>query len=157
MMHYSYLLPNKKTTVVFSQNVLTHMFSFAQDKSRLAEAGGQLFSRNPDETTIVIDEITGPYLTDKRTRYSWIPDATNMSFDREKLFSQEVYVVGLWHTHPERIPRPSRKDKVTCEKHLRLLDPAYKGFLLITLGNGRPIPAISIEYLERVNYKWHSL
>lgn len=157
MTHYSYQLPNKKTTIVFSHNVLTHMFSFAQDKPHLREAGGQLFSRNPDESTIIIDVITGPYFTDKQTRYNWIPDVTKMSFDRERLFVQETYVVGLWHTHPERIPCPSRKDKVTCEKHLRLLDPVYKGFLLITLGNGHPIPAISVEYLERDNHKWHNL
>ena len=151
--NYSYLLPDKKTKVIFSKNVLEHMFSFVQDKYHLSEAGGQLFSRNPDDANIIIDEITGPYLSDKRSRYNWIPDVTKMSSDREQLFDKGSYIIGLWHTHQELTPHPSQKDKVTCEKHLQLLDSVYRGFLLITMGNGSPNPVLSIEYLERKDYK----
>lgn len=154
---YAYVLPDNKTKIIFSQNVLEHMFSFVQDKVHLPEAGGQLFSKNPDDGNIIIDEITGPYPTDKRSRYNWIPDITKMSFDREQLFDKGLYIVGLWHTHPELTPHSSQKDKITCEKHLQLLDSVYRGFLLITIGNGSPNPVLSTEYLERKGYKWHKL
>lgn len=152
-----YILPDEKTKIVFSDEVLKHMLSFIQDKGHLPEAGGQLFSKNPDNERIVIDKITGPYPTDRRSRYSWVPDTKKMSDDRERLFHNGWYIVGLWHTHPELKPKSSLKDKITCEKHLQLLDSAYKGFLLITIGNECKNLALATEYLERINHKWHKL
>ncbi|MFD1261675.1 MPN domain-containing protein [Entomomonas asaccharolytica] len=155
--NHSYILPDKKTKIIFSEKILTYMFSLAQNKPYMTESGGQIFCKNPDDANIIIDEITGPYPTDKRSRYSWIPDVKQMSNDRELLFGKGFYIAGLWHTHPELKPKSSSKDRMTGQKHLQLLDPVYKGFLLITMGNGGKFPILSVEYLERKNYQWHTL
>lgn len=155
--NYSYILPDEKTKIIFSQTVLKHIYSNIQNKIYLPEAGGQIFSKNPDEANIIINGITGPYLTDRRSRYGWVPDIKQMSFDREYLFNKGLYIMGLWHTHPEPRPTPSRKDQITCEKHLQMLDPVYKGFFLITAGNTDQRFMLSVEYLERKSHSWYKL
>lgn len=149
-----FLLPNN-VKVEFSANVILHFIRNAQlpKNKKNVEVGGQLFSLNPHESHIIIDTATGPYASDKSSKYFWKPDAKQMSSDRKNLFCKSLYVVGLWHTHPEAYPQSSAQDKITSLKHLNLLDKTYQGFLLITVG----FKELSVEYLEKSTKKWYLL
>lgn len=149
-----YILPNG-SKIEFSTNVIQHFKENIQSpqnkKSR--EAGGQLFAQNPNEAYVYVNIITGPYASDKRSKYSWKPDTSIMSNDRDKLFKDGIFVIGLWHTHPEMYPQSSSQDKSTCLQHLNLLDSSYQGFLLITVG----YEDILVEYLDKQTNQWYKL
>lgn len=149
-----YILPNG-SQIEFTTNIIQHFQEnkqFPQNK-KSREAGGQLFSPNPNEAYVYVNIITGPYSSDKRSKYSWKPDTSIMSNDRDKLFKDDMFVVGLWHTHPEMYPKSSSQDKTTCLQHLNLLDRSYQGFLLITVG----YEDILVEYLDKQTNQWHKL
>ena len=154
MNQQAYILPNG-SKIEFSANVIQHFKENVQlpQNKKSREAGGQLFSPNPNEAYVYINTITGPNISDKRSKYSWKPDTNIMSSDRDNFFKDGMFVVGLWHTHPERYPQSSSQDKVTCLKHLNLLDQSYQGILLITVG----YEDISVEYLEKITNQWHKL
>lgn len=150
----TYELPNGSTKIFFSEAVINHMRNNIQNDSEQSyEVGGQLFAQNICEAPVCICKITGPYPTDQRSRYGWVPDTDLMSKDRITCFNSGLYVVGLWHTHPESVPTSSLQDRQTAEKHLDLLEDCYNGFLLITMGYDH----VSVEYLTRKDKVWHQL
>ena len=59
--------------LVFSSAVLEHFAKYRQRRLRQREAGGQLFARLtlPD---IIVEEATGPRLSDWRTRTTYRPN-----------------------------------------------------------------------------------
>jgi len=44
--------------------------------------------------------------------------------------------VGLWHTHPEKIPSPSGLDCQTTEDYLKAFQGQREHYLMVILGNG---------------------
>ena len=153
MQDKKYHLPTESILII-NKSVIQHFKNYVQEpKDKKRESGGQLFSHNPHKKNVVIDRITGPYISDKSSRYSWKPDVQKMSKDRENLFEEQYYIVGLWHTHPEGYPKSSNQDKKTCRKHLDLLEENYNGFLLCTMGYEN----LLVEYLDRSTMKWYKL
>lgn len=139
MFERSFLLPEGRGKVVFSSNVLQHMYGYAQTFFWSREAGGQLFSATPEQAAVTISLATGPYGQDRRSRWGFNPDIHKATEDRIQLYAKGLYPVGLWHTHPEPQPRPSNSDRVTTEDYLAAFQGDMEGFLLAILGNkGNP-------------------
>ncbi|MBI6949358.1 Mov34/MPN/PAD-1 family protein [Pseudomonas koreensis] len=143
--------------MLIKSDVLGGFYSNIQNKCFKKEAGGQLFSRNINANPIVIERSTGPYPSDQRGRHSWKPNKEQLIKDREALFKNGLYVVGLWHTHPQATPHPSTIDRSTCEAHASLLDSSYNGFLMITVGNSGSPPNLSVYFSDRKTKNWYSL
>lgn len=133
-------MPGGSGLLVFTEGVLEHMYRYAQLGLFQREAGGQLFCSTPHHPDILIDAVTGPNSKDKRRRCSFIPDVTQANADRHQKFAEGRHAVGLWHTHPEKLPTPSSQDLQTTREYLEAFNSTMDGFLLIVLGNyGAPI------------------
>ena len=133
-------LPNNRGVIRFNTESLQHMYSHAQTRWNKPEAGGQLFSKAPESSEVLICCVTGPHPTDRRSRCGFCPDVKMANTDRQNLFSLGYYAVGLWHTHPEHTPAPSIKDIRTTHEYLQAFNGEMEGFLLITIGNkGTPL------------------
>lgn len=140
MTERSFRLPDDRGIIKFSAAVLTHMYCYAQNNFWKTEAGGQLFSKTPECESVLIDLATGPYPSDRRSRYGFRPDLNAANRDREENFKLDYHAVGLWHTHPESIPSPSPTDRTTACEYLHAFNGEMDGFLLVILGNrGSPL------------------
>lgn len=128
-------LPEDRGIVVFSNEVLRHMYRYAQLSFWDREAGGQLFSSTPEQSLVTISLATGPCRKDRRTRCSFHPDVHKATEDRFQQFAKGLHAVGLWHTHPEAWPTPSNEDRITTQKYLEAFHGDMEGFLLAILGN----------------------
>ncbi|MBS3965547.1 MAG: Mov34/MPN/PAD-1 family protein [Methylomonas sp.] len=134
-----FLLPDYRGRVLFDDRVLRHMYKYTQTRFWHCEAGGQLFSETPHESSVVVSVVSGPHLRDSRSRHNFVPDLTSATRDRQSQFSLGRHAVGLWHTHPEANPSPSNQDYETTWKYLEAFDGMMNGFLLVILGNyGNP-------------------
>jgi len=73
------------------------------------ESVGQLYSRDLTTDTIVIDQATllKPAWS-QRARVQFVPSAATA--ERKRMFSKGLHCIGIWHTHPEPVPSPSRED-----------------------------------------------
>ncbi len=112
---------------------MNHIAEQQQNAPHAAEAGGQLFARIT-ESCITVQRATGPRSTDRRTRYGYIPDRKKEQQEIDEMFQAGLLFIGDWHTHPEKIPTPSRSD-------LQSIKNIYKGsrhhlpaFLLLIAG-----------------------
>jgi integrative and conjugative element protein (TIGR02256 family) len=133
-------LPDNRGTVTFSVEVLKHMYKYAQTSFWSTEAGGQLFSMNPEQSSVQISLATGPYQQDLRTRWQFSPNIQKATEDRFQQFTKGLHSVGLWHTHPEAYPTPSISDQNTTKKYLDYFQGDMDGYVLAILGNkGEPL------------------
>jgi integrative and conjugative element protein (TIGR02256 family) len=106
-------LPNHKKLKI-SFEVIELMFSYAQDSFVTLESGGILIGRILESTSdYVIDVASTPMLKDIQARSSFKRDeeAHQEFFDKHWVLQEgRCFYLGEWHTHPEKVPRPSQID-----------------------------------------------
>lgn len=144
-----FLFPGFRHYVLFTAEVLDHMYAYTQRRPWHREAGGEVYTPDHNTNSTVITAATGPNLGDHRKRHAFNPDVEAVTRDRNKMFVQGLHAVGLWHTHPEAQPVPSELDHKTTEKYLEAFQGDRDFYLLIILGNRGTPPAMvvwSVEY-----------
>lgn len=120
-------------TLVLTDPVLARLDRHRQAKWWRREAGGQLFARfsSPD---VVVELATGPRWSDRRSRFSYVPDrrAEQAEIDRENRKGRTY--VGDWHTHPEASPAPSPRDIDSIRETFSESQLGLQGLILIIVG-----------------------
>lgn len=100
--------------LIFTEQAVAQLLSYVQWRCWQAEAGGVLLGRHLlDSADVVVDEITGPQPTDRRSRFAFFRSRRHEVIARERWQAEAntLAYLGLWHTHPEDSPTPSSVDK----------------------------------------------
>jgi integrative and conjugative element protein (TIGR02256 family) len=139
-----FFYPDFRRYVLFRADVLDHMYAHTQRRPWQKEAGGEIYTTDPDTHGLIITAATGPNSGDRRGRYSFNPDIEAATRDRERLFAQGLHAVGLWHTHPEARPVPSGLDHKTTDEYLEAFRGDRDFYLLVILGNRGNPPDIAV-------------
>ena len=119
-----------------SDGALQMMLGYCQHGRKDPEAGGILLGRLISEAVdVVIDTVTVPGPTDRRSRFSFFRDRKRTQQEVTQAWSESaatrVYL-GEWHSHPEDCPEPSGQDL----KNWRLISERSKyeqNFLLFLI------------------------
>lgn len=105
---------SNKGKLKLSDEALLRMYSFIQNEKQDEEAGGVMLGRFlKDSKDIVVDHVTIPMISDKRSRLSFIRSKKmhQRIIDKEWENSKGTCnYLGEWHTHPEEYPTPSKVD-----------------------------------------------
>lgn len=133
-----YLLPSGDEHVVLCEQVLRHMNGHRQTRIWHREAGGQLFGRFAPGA-MLIERITGPRRSDRRSRASYHPDRMAEQREIHDLHTLGFHYVGDWHTHPEPFPTPSTVDRSAMVDMFANSSTQAEGFLLVVVGTA-PFP-----------------
>lgn len=143
---------------MFSPEVLTHMYGYAQRRFLSCEAGGQLFSPVVHRPIVEVTHLSGPNSRDRRSRHKLDWDVPQADADRANHFSEGRHVIGLWHTHPEANPSPSVQDEKTTRQFLKALAGNMQGFLLVIVGNQGETPNMGVWVAQEGSRKsWLAL
>ena len=104
------LLPNGKVVDVLS-TVLDEICKWIQDDCSKPESGGYIVGYQHEHTgNISLEAVSHPYPMDIRNRVKFdIRDPRHQVFLKKARFHKSYYM-GVWHTHPQRIPVPSSID-----------------------------------------------
>ena len=94
-----FFYPDFRRYVLFTTDVLDHMYVHAQRHLWQKEAGGEIYAIDPDARGLIITTATGPNSGDRRGRRFFNHDIEAATRDREWQFTQGRHAVGLWHTH----------------------------------------------------------
>lgn len=100
--------------LIIAEHALKQMQAFAQYHWRNREAGGVLMGRHLlDSHDIVVDEVSTPQDTDRRSRYNFFRSRKHEQVARNRWLQEHntSAYLGLWHTHPESDPLPSDVDR----------------------------------------------
>lgn len=130
--------------IVFSREVVSHLMNHRQAWPCQLEAGGQLFARF-EKGNVLIEAITGPRATDQSGRLYYIPDRTAEQREIDEYFAKGLHFVGDWHTHPERIPRPSQRDSHSLKECFASSQHGLNGFLLVIIGTASLPAGINVS------------
>ncbi len=136
--------PNSTRYVLFTTRALEHMYAHAQRLPWQTEAGGEIFSAEPDASGLIIANATGPNPRDRRSRRGWNPDTTAADVDRHNEFVRGRHAVGLWHTHPESCPSPSSQDRGTTRAYLESFQGQRSRYLMVIIGNRDKPPVMGV-------------
>lgn len=100
--------------LIITESAVQQMHSFAQHRWWQSEAGGVLLGRHLlDSRDVVVDEVTTPQSSDRRSRFGFFRSRRHEALAQERWRKQagtSAYL-GLWHTHPEHDPTPSSVDR----------------------------------------------
>jgi integrative and conjugative element protein (TIGR02256 family) len=100
--------------LIFTENAVQQMLAHVQWSFWKREAGGVLLGRHLlDSNDVVVDEVTGPQSSDRRTRISFFRSKKHEELAKVRWSEEEntLAYLGLWHTHPEDSPTPSGVDR----------------------------------------------
>ncbi len=139
-----FFYPDNTRYVLFTEQVLTHMYAHAQRRVWQKEAGGEIFSSEPDTGGLIITAATGPNPSDYRRRCSWNPNIKASDRNRQIEFTFNRHAVGLWHTHPENSPSPSGRDQTTTWEYLNAFCGDRSRYLMVIIGNRGKIPGMAV-------------
>lgn len=139
-----FFYPDNSKYVLFTDHVLTHMYEHAQRRLWQREAGGEIFSSEPDSHGLIINNAMGPNPTDQRHRHAWNPDVKASDRNRQIQFEQCRHAVGLWHTHPEGAPSPSWRDQKTTWEYLDSFEGDRSRYFMVIIGNRDRVPAMTV-------------
>jgi integrative and conjugative element protein (TIGR02256 family) len=92
---------------------IERLISYRQLNIKHKEAGGLLTGRHlSGNENIVVDHITEPTRWDKRLfTYFFRSNKHNIILNKRWISSDRTQtLIGLWHTHPESFPVPSKVD-----------------------------------------------
>ena len=135
----TYKLPGALWCIQFSTAVLQTLHAHVQRRSWSRESVGQLYSPDLTSDCIVIEEAT----VLKPTWAVWARvqfDPRRAAAERAKKFDCGLHCIGLWHTHPEALPSPSRDDKVLAREHALSAKGQLTGLVFAIVGT-RTLPA----------------
>lgn len=138
VMPLQYSLESANWTLRIAPAVLNTFTQHAQTRVLQKESVGQLYAR--DLTGSCVDIELATLLKPKwsfRTRVKF--DTAQAMAEREYMFKQGLHCVGLWHTHPEKVPKPSREDRDLARQHALAASPQLAGLVFVIVGNS-PAP-----------------
>lgn len=98
-----------------------------------------MFASFDDPSVTMVSEITGPRDTDKRSMYNYEPDRIAEKAEIRDRFARGLHFVGDWHTHRQRIPKPSGTDEHSIRELVRFSSHDLAGFVLVVVGQA-PFP-----------------
>jgi len=148
MMYRIFMFPGLDRYVLFETRALEHIYAHAQRRFWHKEAGGEIFSADPNSSNLVVAAAAGPNPEDCRSRSFFNPDRQSTTRNREQMMNQGLHAVGLWHTHPEAKPSPSHLDQETTETYLRSFEDERERYLMVILGNRAYPLALSVWSAE---------
>ena len=103
-------LPNEET-LDLSQEFINKIMSYRQFGAETPEAGGYLVGYQLiNDSNYVLEDITTPYRLDLRNRYGFIIRDFRHKIHLMRLRKNGSFYMGVWHSHPQRIPEPSNID-----------------------------------------------
>lgn len=127
-------LPDGKVVDILD-SVMEEICCWLQDDSLKPESGGYIVGyQHKDTGNISLEAVSHPYKFDvrRRTRFA-IRDLRHRKF-LAKAKGAMSYYMGVWHTHPQRIPVPSTIDWDDWNQTLELDKPGGEYIFFIIAG-----------------------
>ena len=148
----SYKILSTEKYVTLTNEVLEHFSRHRQIGVNSKEVGGQLFAKL-EEKRIVITKATGPRGTDKRGRFSFMPNRRAEQSEINSMFLEGLHYVGDWHTHPEKRPSASCTDINSMSECFRKSKHELDCFILVIVGQDNSPEGIWLSLHDEHRYE----
>ena len=146
--NWQYRDQDSDLTVSITSPVL-RVFDGSRQRLWQRERGGVLFAQSiGSDGHLEISEATGPHPKD-RAGWNWLELDHQRCLDEiSDRFSRGLHFIGYWHTHPERIPRPSARDFIVLQRNLQEGGIALRKLIAIIVGTGRTEAGVCVAIVS---------
>ena len=144
-----------------SQEALAAALAWTRRSERVrgnaVETGGLLFGEVDELLKVIwVDEVSGPPPDSTASPKGFLcgtGGVVDMNAEKAKRTRGSVAFVGMWHTHPQARPIPSKTD-LGAMKELFGQDTGFLGrrFLMMILGGTSTAPVVSATVFQRSDY-----
>lgn len=142
-------LPSSMGVLELSSEVLAHFEANKQRRCFSREAGGQLFATFNQPSAIKIVKATGPRATDQRSVFGYEPDRAAEKIEIWENYAQGFHFIGDWHTHRQKIPKPSSTDDNSMRDMVQQSSHDLDGFIMIIVGQSGFPEGIYVSFHSR--------
>ncbi len=138
-------LPNHNVVDILTP-VFDEICKWSQDSEEKPESGGYIVGYQHVKTgNISLEAASHPYCMDVKNRVRF-----DIRDPRHRLFlkmaeKKKSYYMGVWHTHPQRIPTPSSIDWNDWQKTL-LLDKTASQYVFFIIAGTQEIRVWAGDY-----------
>jgi len=146
----AYTVGTSGQTLILTDPVLAHFDRHRQVTLGSKEAGGQLFARI-DRDNIIVERVTGPRSTDRRSVFTFIPNRLAERREIKRLFKRGLHYVGDWHTHPEAHPTPSATDLNSFKEMFRKSRHQLERFVMVIVGTSSVPDGLFVGLVDSEN------
>jgi integrative and conjugative element protein (TIGR02256 family) len=135
------------------RSLLEWMRRSARSRGSRAETGGVLFGEINEFLKVAwITEVAGPPADSVATRSGFdcgVDGVAAMHANLTERTRGSVGFVGMWHTHPRGVPRPSPKDLSAMDALLDGRDFQGRSFLMLIVGGTVDLPDMAGGLFKR--------
>lgn len=117
----------------FTRDVEHTMLNYAQTGRNSRESVGQLYTRDLTKPFVLIEyasQLRPTMAIWSRVRF----DPQKALVERQTLFKEGLHCVGMWHTHPEPCPTPSREDRQLSHNYALAASAHLRGIVFVIVG-----------------------
>lgn len=149
---WRYLDPESGLIVSIAPSVL-QIFEGSRQRLWQRERGGVLFADSVGtDGRLGILDATAPNAHD-RAGWNWLMLDHQRCLDAiSDRFARGLHFVGYWHTHPERIPRPSTRDITVLQRNLLEGGVPLQKLIAVIVGTDRTAAGLCIATVSRRNH-----
>lgn len=145
---WQYRDPNGGLTVSIASPVL-HLFDGSRQRLWQRERGGALFAKSIGaDGWLEVVEASSPH-PDDRAGWNWLELSHQRCLDeiRER-FARGLHFIGYWHTHPERLPKPSARDIASFHRNLQGGGIALRKLVAVIVGTDRTAAGLCVALIS---------
>jgi len=130
-------------TMEFAPEAVSVMCTNAQTKVTSSEAVGQLYARDLTGSSVIVEHAT--VLKPRRASHGRVQFDPKAAYaERTELFKRGLHCVGIWHTHPEPHPSPSKEDRGLARDYAVAARPTLSGIVFVIVGTLPPPNAFKV-------------
>ena len=138
-----YWIGHSGQVLTFSAAAVAKFSYHRQTRWYHREAGGQLFARFSGNE-VVVEVATGPRWRDRRTRHTYEPHRPSEQREIDRHHRYGLHFVGDWHTHAEKMPRPSALDLESMAESFARSTHRLNAFVMVIVGTEPPPDGMSV-------------
>lgn len=125
--------------VSLDEMVAEKLSRFRQTNCFSREAGGMLFTSELDDSRIEISYASPPTRKDVRSYSFFRLDERGAQTLINEQFRAGHHYIGDWHTHDQRVARPSHRDKTTIRQIFIRSDHERPILLMLIVSSSREV------------------
>ena len=131
-----YRIPGAAWTLHLSPEAIALLSQHAQRHWWTHESVGQLYSRDLTAEAVVVHAAT--LLKPSWAAFTGVGISRDRAIkERESMFQQGLHAIGIWHSHPEAYPKPSRTDLELAADYANAAKSQVAGVVFIIVGKAQ--------------------
>ena len=136
--------------ITFPTQVIASLQKHRQT-GNMNESGGMLFTNDLESSDVLVSYASMPTASDKRGKWFFKSNTKSTQSIIRKQFKKGHHYIGDWHSHSEKNPYPSPKDKRTFKQVFSESEHQLRFMAMLILGSEKEFSNSYVSLIDKDN------